>query len=163
QVSARGGESVPVDVPGNLPRLIAGTTFDRSELLIGSYTDAPWWLWSPAGTSPRRLGALKGHDLSWSADGTRLVNLQGNDIVVANGDGSDPRKVLEANRPTWAQLSPDGGRIRFTNDDYDALWEVAVDGSNSHALLPDGGFEHTCCGSWTPDGRHYVFQGTRDN
>ena len=39
------------------------------------------------------------------------------------------------------------------------LYQVGVDGTNLHPLLPDW---HTppeeCCGQWTPDGRYFVFQ-----
>jgi Tol biopolymer transport system component len=42
-----------------------------------------------------------------------------------------------------------------------SIWEASPDGSNLHRVLPDwnpGGDE--CCGTWTPDGKYYVFQAT---
>lgn len=42
------------------------------------------------------------------------------------------------------------------------LWEVSVDGSQLRRLLPGWNDPPSeCCGSWTPDGKHYVFQATR--
>ena len=39
------------------------------------------------------------------------------------------------------------------------LWQVSVNGTNPHPLLPAW---HTppneCCGQWTPDGKYFVFQ-----
>ena len=44
-----------------------------------------------------------------------------------------------------------------------SLWEVAIDGTSLHRLL-DGWnrVPAECCGRWSPDGRWYVFQSTRD-
>ena len=40
-----------------------------------------------------------------------------------------------------------------------ALWEVAVDGSGAHMLLRNWNVASAqCCGSWTADGRYFVFQ-----
>src|SRR5205807_4978396 len=36
------------------------------------------------------------------------------------------------------------------------IWQVSIDGSNFHRLLPDWHHEQ-CCGSWTADGRYFVF------
>ena len=39
------------------------------------------------------------------------------------------------------------------------LWEVRVDGTGARDLLPGWkGAENPCCGTWTPDGRYYVFE-----
>ena len=60
-------------------------------------------------------------------------------------------------------FSPDLKRIRFTVGDTaqntTALWEVAQDGSNPHALLAKWQYASSaCCGNWTADGRYYIFQ-----
>jgi Tol biopolymer transport system component len=40
-----------------------------------------------------------------------------------------------------------------------ALWEAASDGSNLHPLLPEWSQPSSeCCGSWTHDGKEFVFQ-----
>jgi len=44
-----------------------------------------------------------------------------------------------------------------------SIWQASVDGSNLRPLLP--GWNSTpneCCGNWTPDGKYFVFQASRD-
>ena len=43
------------------------------------------------------------------------------------------------------------------------MWEVSIEGKNPHPVLPDWNHPSSeCCGDWTPDGRYYVFQSTRN-
>jgi Tol biopolymer transport system component len=63
--------------------------------------------------------------------------------------------------------SPDGRFLRFTVTDLQtnttSLWEVRDNGSGLHPLL--AGWNDSpaeCCGSWTRDGRYFVFQSTRN-
>jgi Tol biopolymer transport system component len=95
-----------------------------------------------------------------------LIYSKGWDVYFANEDGAGPRKLLSALGDTfYFHYSPDGSRLRFTVWDLKRngalIWEASPDGSNSHLFLPDwnpGGSE--CCGTWTPDGKYYVFQAT---
>jgi WD40 repeat protein len=69
--------------------------------------------------------------------------------------------------PAWLSLSPDGNRIRLTvsnlNNNTSAIWEIRPDGSGMHPVFPDWNNPSAeCCGKWTPDGKYYVFQSTRD-
>jgi Tol biopolymer transport system component len=56
--------------------------------------------------------------------------------------------------------------LRFTSYDSktvsSSLWEVAADGSNLHRLLPDWNAGSTCCGTWTANGKYFVFQATHN-
>jgi Tol biopolymer transport system component len=67
----------------------------------------------------------------------------------------------------WARWSPDGKTIRFTVVDPKRntmeLWEVDPRGNGLHRLLAgwNSPFQQ-CCGNWTPDGRYFVFQVTRN-
>jgi Tol biopolymer transport system component len=79
-------------------------------------------------------------------------------------DGSDPHKLLTAPNQTFEPAwSPDGTVIRFrvggAFSTSGTLWQVSVNGSDPHPLLPAW---HTppieCCGTWTPDGKYFVFQ-----
>jgi Tol biopolymer transport system component len=76
--------------------------------------------------------------------------------------------VTVQGRPTFAVFSPDGDRIRFTEEDAAthaySLWEVRPDGSHLHPLLPAWHMPpQECCGIWTADGRYYLFQSTLRN
>src|SRR5690348_3188608 len=69
--------------------------------------------------------------------------------------------------PDWVRWSPDSRRIRFSVQDPRTLsftlWEVSADGSNLHAQLP--GWNNPpaeCCGTWTRDGKYFLFQSTRN-
>jgi Tol biopolymer transport system component len=44
-----------------------------------------------------------------------------------------------------------------------SIWEVSADGKGLHPLLPHWNQPPTaCCGNWTPDGKYFVFQATRN-
>jgi WD40 repeat protein len=112
-----------------------------------------------------RLGDLAAGQAASSPDGQRVVYTQRKERDVALSDGSEGRKLVTlpgtAFFPRW---SPDGKTIRFTVGDMSAgrssvsarLWEVSSDGSHLHALFTNWR-EAQCCGSWTPDGRYFVF------
>jgi Tol biopolymer transport system component len=43
-----------------------------------------------------------------------------------------------------------------------SIWEVRSDGTGLHPILPDWNKPHNeLCGSWTPDGRYYIFEAVR--
>ena len=114
------------------------------------------------------MGDMVGHDAAWSADGQRVVYAHGKDLYVAGEDGTNKRKIVTAaglaSSPRW---SPDGKVIRFTvsgTETSASLWEVAENGSNLRPLLP--GWQAApsyCCGTWTPNGRYFVFYGVQNN
>jgi eukaryotic-like serine/threonine-protein kinase len=174
QASIKGGDATPITT--SLDNVITtDISSDGSELLVASggaagLGESLWALPLPSG-SARRLGniVIDGTRAKWSRDGKKLIFGRGNELGLANGDGSNPTHLFTAQgRPESVSFSPDGKRIRFTvfNDQENtrALWEIGADGSGPHALLPGW---HTppreCCGLWTPDGRYYVFQSSADN
>jgi eukaryotic-like serine/threonine-protein kinase len=169
QVANAGGEVAPLNVPLE-NSFISDVSRDGSELLLTTSSSPPvgspfWSLPLPAG-SPRRLGALLGHDPIWGPRG-QLVFGKGDDVYVAEHDGSTPRKLLTAPAfPTNIAFSPDGTRIRFTAFDpvtnVSEIWEAHADGSALQRLLPGWNKPpNECCGGWTPSG-DYVFTSTRD-
>jgi eukaryotic-like serine/threonine-protein kinase len=171
QVSAVGGDTSVISAPFAINR-IGDISHDRSALLVPAYIaqegEAPLWILPlPAGT-PRRLGSLLGHDGTWSPDGQRVLYTNGNDLYLTKPDGAESRKLASApNIAWWPRWSPDGSRIRFSVLDAatgsDTLWEAKNDGTNLHPLLPDwNSYPQECCGNWTPDGKYFVFQSTRN-
>src|SRR5262249_26176044 len=171
QVSTSGGET------GIIPQAftnieINDISADRSELLAKDYVateqEDPYWIVPlPTGTR-RRLGDVIAHSAAWSRDGRQLAYANGNDLYLANHDGSSPRKLLSL--PNFAQdltFSPDGDRIRFSLgivfSGSASLWEVRADGTGLHALLPGwNNPARECCGKWTSDGRYFVFVSTNN-
>jgi Tol biopolymer transport system component len=139
-------------------------------------TNHALWAVPVLGGSPRRLGNVKSVFAAWSPDGKKLVFAEGSDLYLANYDGSNPYKLVTVPGipgwvasyiPGWPRWSPDAKQIRFGLQDPKtlsfALWEVSSDGSNLRPLLPGWNNPSAeCCGVWTPDGKYFVFQSTRN-
>jgi serine/threonine protein kinase/Tol biopolymer transport system component len=168
QVSTAGGESVPVheSVDDIFPVDISR---DRSRLLVLNKSFVPEgnaaWTLPVLGGAARRLGNVVATDASWSADGDRLAYTSGKEVYVANGDGAEARRLVTSDgTASWPRWSPDGSRLRFTVNGANgsAIWEIASDGTRLHPLLTGWNSPPAeCCGSWTPDGRYFVFQSSR--
>ena len=177
QVSAKGGESVALPSYTN-GLILQDISPDKTELLFSkagnAYLVGPWSLCvgSVLGGAPRRLGELMitgvkvfgfgaaPSSAAWAPDGQELVYSKGKELHIATRDGAEVRTLCAVNgvpfNPTW---SPDGRRIRFDVEDAslsNSIWQVSADGTNLHRLLPDWHGAH-CCGSWTPDGKYFVF------
>ena len=165
RVSTTGGAITPISTEVADPHLLDVSA--QSELLISSGAagtdDVPFWLASASSGPARQLGELLGHDPAWEPDG-RLVFAKGNDLYVAEHDGTNPRKLFTAPGPPFAmRFSPDGLRMRFTignPQSRSTMWEARLDGSGMHPVLPLPGWKAPpapCCGRWTPNGKYFVF------
>jgi Tol biopolymer transport system component/DNA-binding winged helix-turn-helix (wHTH) protein len=163
------GEISHLQLPSELGApLIGSLSPDGSRLIIHSHLQAdpeqPLWIVPTLGGNVRRVPNVLAHDATWMPDGRRLLIANGNELTIVEADGSDPHKLITTpGRAFWLRWSPDGRRLRFTLRDSKRqtteLWEVAADGSNPHPLLPGWSQPASeCCGSWTPDGKEFVFQ-----
>jgi len=166
QTSAAGGEVVPVQAPFPDPILLAFSP-DHTQMLMtsrGQYLDKhALWILPIQGGTPRRVGDLMVDVATWFPDGQRLLCASDREIFSVERDGTQRRHLFNVDggpfRLTWR---PDGLTFRFSltqNNDVVSLWEASADGTNVHPLLP-GWNENAndCCGSWSPDGRNYVFR-----
>jgi Tol biopolymer transport system component len=98
----------------------------------------------------------------WSPDGEQIVYIADNQVRIAQSDGTDLRAIATVNgSPFWPRWSPDGRKIRFSVSANKGLtvhlWEVGADGSHLHSLFPALDKTHCRGGSWTPDGKYFVF------
>jgi eukaryotic-like serine/threonine-protein kinase len=158
QVSASGGETVPIPTPFQNVSL-DNISPDKSELLIGTFTgiefDQPLWALPVLGGSPRRLGNVAAVDGTWMPNGDLLV-AHGNDLQVVNPETNAAHKFASLpNFSYWLRWSPDGRALRFTvTVPARGVWEVAADGSRMHRLLQDS--HSPGHGNWTPDGKYFV-------
>jgi len=144
---------------------------DRARLLVSSTHagtgENEFWTLPTAAGAPERVGDFTGRDAAWSGDGQQLVFAKGSVLCLASSTGSQVRELYTANGSVFApRFSPDGARIRFTVSNTEqnttSLWEIGRDGSRPHVLLSNWQYKSTaCCGSWTADGRYYIFQASQ--
>jgi len=167
QVSAMGGDSEQLPDPFNFSAML-DISVEQSKALLETPTSASvslgtlWTMPLPAG-QPQSMGSTALFDAKWSPDGDWIYYTIGSDLWVARNDESQPRKILSANgQPFWVRFSHDGQRIRFSAFDEthntDALWEARADGSDVKPVL--AGWD-ACCGSWTADGKYFIFSSSR--
>jgi Tol biopolymer transport system component len=171
QVAVTGGQTVEV------PRVfsvIHDIDPSGTQLLVstgsGTSDDTDLAVMPVLGGIPRRLSdvrvsnSLFNYSAAWSPDGSRIVYTLGSDLFIVAGDGTGLRRLLAAPGGAFApRWSADGERLRYSVQDAKtgstALWEVNVDGSGAHVLLPDWtGAQNPCCGTWTRDGRYFLFE-----
>ena len=166
------GEVSHIPLPPELGApLIGSLSPDGSKLVVHGHLQAepeqPLWIVPTLGGNTHRVPKVLAHDATWMPGGEGLLIANGSDLIVVGEDGSDPHKLLTVpGLAFWLRWSPDVKRLRFTLQDprqqTTELWEVNADGSNPHPLLE--GWSRAagaCCGSWTPDGKVYVFESTR--
>ena len=164
QVLASGGETSPVPTPFQQNIELGDISRTRSEVLLHTFvageSEMPLWI-LPLGGVPRRMGDVLGRDAAWSPNGERIAYAKGHELYVCKADGTETRKLLVAqSQVRWPRWSPDGRVLRFTLGDpggWTSIEEVSAFGGQAHPLLPNWNGDY-CCGNWTPDGKHYVFQ-----
>jgi len=166
---AANGEIGTIHLPSEVGApLIGSLSPDGSRLVVRSHLQAepeqPLWIVPTLGGDAQPVPNVLAHDATWMPDGRRLLVASGNNLIVVGADGSDAHRFLATRGLAfWLRWSPDGRRLRFTlrdpNRQTSELWEVNADGSNPHPLLPGWSQPASeCCGSWTSDGKFYVFQ-----
>jgi len=169
QVSASGGDTVPVSIP--FPNVsLNGISPDHTELLVSSFGGSediqPMWVVPALGGSPRRFVEPPGDDAAWMPNGNRLL-ARANELIEISGNGTQ-KKLASLQSDLfiyWPRWSPDGKSLRFTTNSPvgDKIWEIAADSTNPHQLftdLPDNG--QAGMGDWTPDGKYFIFRATRN-
>ncbi len=167
QVSVAGGEPVAMS-EAFFGADLAGIAPDGSELLVqtreGALPEGTLWVYPTVSGSRHRLGGVTSSEVGWSPDGHRIAYAKGLAFFVANTDGAEARQIATLpGSVSWIQWSPDGKRLRFTvldpKTNVTSIWEVKADGGDLHPLLPGWSSPPAeCCGSWTPDGRYFVYQ-----
>jgi serine/threonine protein kinase len=167
QVSSAGGETVPISTP--FPNVsLLNISPDKSELLVGSFTGAEMeqslWALPVLGGSPRRVSDLPGWDGIWMPNGNMLVS-HPNELTEV-GPGGARRLAAVSDLSYWFRWSPDGRSLRFTLSPAKGannIWEISLDGSHLHPLLPQWSGVSNQNGSWTPDGKYFLFNVNHQN
>ncbi len=167
QVPESGGDTSLVGTRLLSP-LLLDFSATRSELLLSSGTgieDQPLWTQTVPSGYVRRVSGISTVGASWSPDADRIVYANGNSLYLASGSG-EGSKLLSAfdarQRPYWPRWSPDSESIRFSIYDdrsrSSEVWEISPKRGNPHRVFASWGIHHnSCCGSWTTNGRYFVF------
>ena len=181
EISVNGGEVSTLVTALQSPRLM-DISSNGSELLAASFGPDPgasmgekaglnesalWSISLPSG-NVRRIGDLFADAAAFAPDGQTIAIDWNNALYVVNSDGTDQKKIAQlSGTASSIRWSPDGKRLRLTIMDprtlRSSLWELLKDGTSLHEIL--AGWNPApaeCCGRWSPDGRWYVFQSTRD-
>jgi Tol biopolymer transport system component len=173
KVPAAGGEISPYPLAFPNAQLLdvsaAHASLLAAEETSGSSVGHPVWL-SPlsptSGGDAKRFGNTTAQEAVWSPDGQSVLTVNGSSLFVSPADGGAAKKLVTIpGSPYYPRYSPDGQRIRFSVGDValstSTIWEMRNDGSDLHQILADWHAVTTkCCGSWTADGRYYLFQAT---
>ena len=169
KVAASGGNVSKFQVSLPSVRLLdvspAHSSLLAAENTAGPFSD-PLWVYSLHGGNPERFGELSGQEAIWAPDGKHVLLVKSSSLLVSDERGGSVKELVSVDgTPYYPRYSPDGKRIRFSVGDVSqntsTLWEVNSDGSGLHGLLADWpDVSSKCCGSWTADGRYYIFQAT---
>ena len=163
------GETSLLPVPSEIAAPSLGNISpDGSQLVVRNYlipeAEQPLWILPTLGGTARSFSNIQAHDATVMPDGKRILYANGTDLLIANEDGTGSKKFAALpGRAFWLRWSPDGSELRFTLinslNHTTSLWEVGEDGKNLRPLFPDWSHPSSeCCGSWTADGKYYVFQ-----
>ena len=172
QISAIGlsdARMQPLNIPDEIsPVSIADISPDGSRLLVRSRrsreSEQPLWIVPTSGSSALRAGDVLAHDATWMPDGKSILFAAGDQLGVVQLDtGQATVLTLLPGRAFWPRWSGDGRSLRFTLVDpithASNLWEFEAATHRLQRLqFPGLGDLALCCGSWTPDGKVYVFE-----
>jgi Tol biopolymer transport system component len=167
QTSVSGGDSQVVAAPFR-NTVVKDISPDHANFLIASFVGRnermPLWIWPVQGGAPKRVGEITAYDAAWCPNGRQIVYSKDDGIYLVDADGSNAHKIVSnegegrAARFSW---SPDGRLLRFSASAQEttvAIWEVHSDGTQLRRLLPGWSeVPQECCGSWTPDGKYFLF------
>lgn len=166
----RGGDSVTVPEEIANPE-ICDLAPDGSALLLRNLIrsrndDEPLYVQAEGG-AVQRLGNILAYDAAWFPHMQRI--LYSADGVVYSTDlaGKVQQPLFSVpGNAYWFRWSPDGRKLRFTvidkANEATSIWEVAVGIYKPHRLFPKIS-NHLCCGTWTPNGRFFLFQARVEN
>ena len=171
QIAKTGGEVLTFEKPFDDPKIITildRLSLDKTALILNVVDNSQpmeaneIWEVPIVGGSPRKIG--NGYQSDVSPDGTRMIFRRGwRDLYLANGDMSDERRVFSADAMSlyWLRFSPDGKRVRFTvfiDHFAGSIWEYSLERDETYPIMSDWDAKYACCGSWTPNGKYYVFE-----
>jgi tricorn protease len=125
----------------------------------------PWFLNEKFKLERLTSDGLPKSDLSFSPDGSKLAYVSGRgDLMVADPDGKNPKKIVEGWSAPDYDWSPDGKWFvyaQFDNDFNRDIWVRPLDGSKPAFNISRHPYNEGNP-TWSPDGRVIAFTGARE-
>lgn len=171
-ISLPGGATTDVPLPDEVANPVLGEISpDGSRFILRSQLsrqgEQPLWVVPTIGGSALRVGSVLAHDAGWMPDGKSILYATGNDLYTISLTDSEPQQYAKLpGRAYWMRWSPDGSLLRFTIIDPTAhtlsLWQILPLDRTPKPVLPNWDRPGTeCCGTWTADGKSFVFQSSQ--
>jgi DNA-binding winged helix-turn-helix (wHTH) protein/Tol biopolymer transport system component len=169
QISVATGEIQPLPVPSEIAAPSLGDLSpDGSRLLLRSHlspeSEQALWVVPTGGGSAFRVANILAHDATWMPDGKSILYATGNELRLTSvNDSTQSSYATLSGRAFWLRWSPDQKLLRFTILDpimhTSSLWELSAGNLKPHPILANWTQPATeCCGTWTSDGKYFVFQ-----
>ena len=163
--SAKGGARVTVATGLPNPEL-CDLTPDGSAMLLRNLIhsrndDEPLYV-QFKGRPAQRLGNILAYDAAWYPNAKRIL-YSADGVVYSTVISGKPGKRLFSvpGNAFWFRWSPDGSNLRFTvinkKSEATSIWEVKTGSNKPHQLFSNLPYQ-ICCGTWTPDGKFFLFQ-----
>ncbi|MCU1321828.1 MAG: transcriptional regulator, CadC [Acidobacteriaceae bacterium] len=173
EVSISDGEVGPLSVPPEVRNpVVDDLSSNGSKLLVhnhlGPEIEQSLWIVPTHGGTAKRIPNIVVHASAWMPNGKQILYATGSKLFVANEDGSEIREFASVpGRAFWLRWSPSGDELRFTILDSQrhtsTLWTLKANILIARPLLSDWSTPASeCCGSWTADGRYFVFQSSHN-
>jgi Tol biopolymer transport system component/DNA-binding winged helix-turn-helix (wHTH) protein len=169
QIFVSNGSIQPLALPSEIASPSLGDLSpDGSKLLLRSHlspeSEQTLWLVPTDGGSAFRVAGILAHDATWMPDGKSILYATGNELFLTSID--DSTQTIYATLPGrafWLRWSPDGKLLRFTLLDplthTASLWELPAGSHKPTQILANWSQPASeCCGSWTSDGKFFIFQ-----
>jgi Tol biopolymer transport system component/DNA-binding winged helix-turn-helix (wHTH) protein len=168
-ITVGGSELQPVSLPEELGSVsLVDISSDGLRLIVKGQSsrgsEQPIWIVPTSGGSALRVGAVLAHDATFMPGGAAVLFASGDKLGVVSLDaGTETTYASLPGRAFWPRWSPDGKTLRFTLLDpishSSSLWEMDNVRRQPHRLsFPDVTGTSVCCGSWTANGKHFVFE-----
>lgn len=175
-VDLNSGVLTPIPVPDEVAAPSLGDLSPNgSRLLLRSHpssdSEQPLWVVPTTGGSALRVGSILAHDATWMPDGEGILAASGKSLYLVSNNGAPQLYAMLPGEAFWLRWNPAGTLLRFTIIDpashTESLWQMRATDKRPTPLLEGWNNPASeCCGVWSDDGKHYVFEslhGTRSN